>query len=118
LGFWAAIAFKSDLNKTTSVRLAAVFQPVILITHEKKKEENIEDPAFRRLSQDVLIFLIENQDNFVIGMVGTEIEVTKFERCLKILAEILVSEGRLPLLKAYLTSVQGRCSGILVSCWE
>ena len=45
----------------------------------KKREENIEDPAFRRLSQDVLIFLIENQDNFVIGTVGTEIEVTKFE---------------------------------------
>jgi hypothetical protein len=62
----------------TSGRLAAIFQPVIL-SPVKKEEENIEDPAFRRLSQSVLTFLIENWDYTVLGMANTEIEVTDYD---------------------------------------
>lgn len=67
LDLLAVFASKSDLNKMTTANLAAIFQPGILShpTHDMA-------PPEYRLSQDVLIFLIENQDNFLIGMQGTE----------------------------------------------
>lgn len=50
----------------TSPNLAAIFQPGMLShpLHDMSPREY-------RLSQDVLIFLIENQDSFLIGMTGT-----------------------------------------------
>ena len=67
LDLLAVFASKSDENRMTSANLAAIFQPGILShpDHDMKPEQY-------RLSQDVLIFLIENQDHFLIGMRGTE----------------------------------------------
>lgn len=66
LDLLAVFASKSDLNKMTTANLAAIFQPGILShpTHDMS-------PSEYRLSQDVLIFLIEKQDHFLIGMHGT-----------------------------------------------
>lgn len=66
LDLLAVFASKSDLNRMTSANLAAIFQPGMLShpSHDMKPHEY-------RLSQDVLIFLIENQDSFLIGMSGT-----------------------------------------------
>ncbi|KIV97581.1 hypothetical protein PV10_01313 [Exophiala mesophila] len=69
LDLLAVFASKSDLNRMTAANLAAIFQPGIL-------SHPIHDmaPKEYRLSQDVLIFLIENQDNFLIGMSGTAVD--------------------------------------------
>lgn len=69
LDLLAVFASKADLNRMTAANLAAIFQPGI-ISHP------IHDmaPLEYRLSQDVLIFLIENQDNFLIGMSGTAVD--------------------------------------------
>lgn len=66
LDLLAVFASKSELNKMTSANLSAIFQPGLLShpTHDMA-------PAEYKLSQYVLIFLIENQDNFLIGMSGT-----------------------------------------------
>ncbi|CAL3963355.1 unnamed protein product [Diplocarpon coronariae] len=66
LDLLAVFASKSDENRMTSANLSAIFQPGMLShpDHDMKPEEY-------RLSQDVLIFLIENQDHFLIGMRGT-----------------------------------------------
>ncbi|GAB7350363.1 hypothetical protein MBLNU459_g0991t1 [Dothideomycetes sp. NU459] len=66
LDLLAVFASKSDLNKMTTPNLAAIFQPGLL-SHPQHDMA----PAEYRLSQDVLIFLIENQDHFLIGMHGT-----------------------------------------------
>ena len=66
LDLLAVFASKSDLNKMTTPNLAAIFQPGIL----SHPQHDMAPPEYR-LSQDVLIFLIENQDNFLIGMQGT-----------------------------------------------
>lgn len=69
LDLLAVFASKSDLNRMTAANLAAIFQPGIIShpTHDMAPREY-------RLSQDVLIFLIENQDNFLIGMSGTAVD--------------------------------------------
>jgi hypothetical protein len=69
LDLLAVFASKSDLNRMTAGNLAAIFQPGIIShpTHDMSPNEY-------RLSQDVLIFLIENQDNFLIGMSGTAVD--------------------------------------------
>ncbi|KUJ15388.1 RhoGAP-domain-containing protein [Mollisia scopiformis] len=66
LDLLAVFASKSDENRMPSANLAAIFQPGMLShpQHDMAPEEY-------RLSQDVLIFLIENQDHFLIGMRGT-----------------------------------------------
>ncbi|KAE8445189.1 hypothetical protein EG329_013686 [Mollisiaceae sp. DMI_Dod_QoI] len=66
LDLLAVFASKSDENRMTAANLAAIFQPGMLShpAHDMAPEEY-------RLSQDVLIFLIENQDHFLIGMRGT-----------------------------------------------
>lgn len=75
LDLLAVFASKSDLNRMTAQNLAAIFQPGI-ISHPNHDMA----PNEYRLSQDVLIFLIENQDNFLIGMTGTAMdEKTKDE---------------------------------------
>ena len=66
LDLLAVFASKSDLNKMTTPNLAAIFQPGIL----SHPSHDMAPPEYR-LSQDVLIFLIENQDHFLIGMPGT-----------------------------------------------
>lgn len=66
LDLLAVFASKSDINLMTSANLAAIFQPGLLShpTHDMS-------PPEYRLSQDVLIFLVDNQDSFLIGMSGT-----------------------------------------------
>ena len=66
LDLLALFASKSEVNKMTSARLARVFQPVIL-SPIRSGEEFIEEAKSRQLSEDVLIFLIVNQDHFLIG---------------------------------------------------
>ena len=66
LDLLAVFASKSDINKMTTANLAAIFQPGIL----SHPNHDMAPPEYR-LSQDVLIFLIENQDHFLIGMQGT-----------------------------------------------
>ena len=67
LDLLAVFASKSDLNKMNTPNLSAIFQPGIL----SHPSHDMSPPDYR-LSQDVLIFLIENQDHFLIGMQGTE----------------------------------------------
>lgn len=69
LDLLAVFASKSDLNRMTAANLAAIFQPGI-ISHPSHDMT----PSEYRLSQDVLIFLIENQDHFLIGMSGTAVD--------------------------------------------
>ena len=67
LDLMAVFWLKSEVNKMTSQRLAAIFQPAIL-SPVKAGEDFIEETTSRQLSQDVLKFLIENQDNFLVAM--------------------------------------------------
>ncbi|RKF82587.1 Rho-GTPase-activating protein 5 [Golovinomyces cichoracearum] len=66
LDLLAVFASKSDENRMNAQNLSAIFQPGIIShpVHDMAPQEY-------RLSQDVLIFLIENQDRFLIGMRGT-----------------------------------------------
>ncbi|KAK0637270.1 hypothetical protein B0T17DRAFT_485037 [Bombardia bombarda] len=66
LDLLAVFAAKADLNRMNSQNLAAIFQPGMLShpNHAMAPEEY-------RLNQCVIIFLIENQDHFLIGMQGT-----------------------------------------------
>lgn len=69
LDLLAVFAAKADINKMTTSNLAAIFQPGIL-----SHPHHDMSPQEYRLSQDVLIFLIENQDHFLIGMEGTAVD--------------------------------------------
>ncbi|KAI2637313.1 hypothetical protein GGS21DRAFT_471592 [Xylaria nigripes] len=66
LDLLAVFAAKSDENRMTAQNLAAIFQPGMLShpNHAMAPEEY-------RLNQCVIIFLIEHQDHFLIGMQGT-----------------------------------------------
>lgn len=66
LDLLAVFSSKSEQNRMDSANLAAIFQPGMLShpTHDLS-------PSDYRLSQNVIIFLVENQDNFLIGMNGT-----------------------------------------------
>ena len=66
LDLLAVFASKSDVNLMTAANLAAIFQPGML----SHPDHDMSPPDYR-LSQNVLIFLIENQDSFLIGMSGT-----------------------------------------------
>ena len=66
LDLLAVFSSKSEQNRMDSANLAAIFQPGML-SHPNHDLSPVE----YRLSQDVIIFLIENQDNFLIGMTGT-----------------------------------------------
>lgn len=63
LDILAVFASKSDVNSMTTPKLAALFQPGIL-SHPSLGLGLVE----LRLSQDTLIFLIDNQDHFLIGI--------------------------------------------------
>lgn len=66
LDLLAVFAAKSDENLMTSQNLAAIFQPGML-----SHPQHAMAPEEYRLNQCVLIFLIEHQDHFLIGMQGT-----------------------------------------------
>ena len=66
LDLLAVFAAKSEENLMTSQNLSAIFQPGML-SHPRHAMA----PDEYRLNQCVLIFLIENQDHFLIGMQGT-----------------------------------------------
>lgn len=66
LDLLAVFAAKSDQNKMTTQNLSAIFQPGIL-----NHPQHDMAPNEYRLSQAVLVFLIENQDHFLVGMRGT-----------------------------------------------
>lgn len=66
LDLLTVFASKSDLNRMTAANLAAIFQPGML-SHPSHDMS----PQDYKLSQDVMVFLIENQDNFLFGMTGT-----------------------------------------------
>ncbi|KAJ5893238.1 hypothetical protein N7495_004929 [Penicillium taxi] len=69
LDLLAVFASKSEQNRMTSANLSAIFQPGLLShpQHDMSPEEY-------KLSQDVLIFLIENQDHFLVGMSGSAVD--------------------------------------------
>lgn len=69
LDLLAVFAAKAETNKMTTSNLAAIFQPGIL-----SHPQHDMSPQDYRLSQDVLIFLIDNQDHFLIGMEGTAVD--------------------------------------------
>ncbi|KAK0386229.1 hypothetical protein NLU13_6066 [Sarocladium strictum] len=97
LDLLAVFAAKSDENLMTSHNLAAIFQPGMLShpVHAMAPEEY-------RLNQCVLIFLIENQDHFLIGMQGTAAdEKTKND----------IERGT-PIITAPLTPTANRKSGL------
>lgn len=66
LDLLAVFASKSEQNLMNASNLAAIFQPG-LINHP----EHDMSPGDYKLSQDVLVFLITNQDHFLLGMRGT-----------------------------------------------
>ncbi|KAJ3484135.1 hypothetical protein NLG97_g7130 [Lecanicillium saksenae] len=66
LDLLAVFAAKSEENRMTSQNLAAIFQPGML-----SHPQHAMAPEEYRLNQCVIIFLIENQDHFLIGMQGT-----------------------------------------------
>ena len=66
LDLLAVFESKSEANRMTSANLSAIFQPGMLShpSHDML-------PVHYRHNQDVIIFLIENQDHFLVGMSGT-----------------------------------------------
>lgn len=66
LDLLAVFASKSEANRMTAENLAAIFQPG-LISHPSHEMA----PQAYKLSQDVLVFLINHQDHFLMGMRGT-----------------------------------------------
>lgn len=58
LSLMAVLVSKSNLNNLTAERLATIFQPAIL-SPVRAGEECVEEEAYRRLSRDVLIYLIK-----------------------------------------------------------
>lgn len=66
LDMLAIFAAKSNITKMTAANLAVIFQPGMLHHPDDDKI-----PEAYRLSQDVVIFLIDQQDNFLLGMPGT-----------------------------------------------
>lgn len=63
LDILAVFASRSEVNKMTFARLATVFQPSIL-SPVKAGDDFIENGNSRRLSIDVLSFLMEKKDGF------------------------------------------------------
>jgi hypothetical protein len=66
LDLLAVFASKSEINRMTAENLAAIFQPG-LISHPSHEMA----PQAYKLSQDVLVFLINHQDHFLMGMRGS-----------------------------------------------
>ncbi|KAL1960554.1 hypothetical protein VTO42DRAFT_7133 [Malbranchea cinnamomea] len=77
LDLLTVFAAKSDINRMTAANLAAIFQPGLL-----SHPDHYMSPQDYKLSQDVLVFLIENQDSFLFEMTRTDADeqtVREFE---------------------------------------
>ncbi|KAK0623275.1 hypothetical protein B0T14DRAFT_536200 [Immersiella caudata] len=98
LDLLAVFAAKSDQNRMNSQNLAAIFQPGMLShpSHAMAPEEY-------RLNQSVIIFLIENQDHFLIGMQGTAADEKTVQE---------VQKGGTPIVKTPTTPGPNRKSGV------
>lgn len=66
LDLLSVFASKAEMNRMNSANLSAIFQPGML-----SHPDHDMLPEKYRLSQDVINFLIENQDHFLVGMRGT-----------------------------------------------
>lgn len=99
LDLLAVFAAKSDQNRMNSQNLAAIFQPGMLShpNHAMAPEEY-------RLNQCVIIFLIENQDHFLIGMQGTAADEKTVREVQK--------GGNTPIVKTPTTPTPNRKSGV------
>ena len=75
----AAFAFRSKINKMTTQRLAAIFQPAIQ-SPVKAGEDFIEEASSRQLSQDALNSLSENLNSFLVGIAAPYITLLTDER--------------------------------------
>lgn len=97
LDLLAVFAAKADENRMNSQNLAAIFQPGMLShpVHAMAPEEY-------RLNQCVIIFLIENQDHFLIGMQGTAADEKTVQE---------VQKGT-PVINAPVTPNSSRKSGV------
>jgi GTPase-activating protein SAC7 len=98
LDLLAVFAAKADENRMTAQNLAAIFQPGMLShpNHAMAPEEY-------RLNQCVIIFLIENQDHFLIGMQGTAADEKTKQA---------IEKGTPPVIVAPATPSQSRGSGV------
>jgi GTPase-activating protein SAC7 len=68
----AVFAYKSGENRMTSARIVAAFQPSLL-AREASVGMSVLDHV---RAADALVFMIENQDHFLIGMRGTAADDT------------------------------------------
>jgi hypothetical protein len=68
LDLLAVFASKSDLNKMTVSKLAAIFQPCLL----SHPQHNL-SPVEQQLSRDAVYFSIENEESFQEGVAGGEL---------------------------------------------
>ena len=77
LDLLAVFGTKADINHMTAQKLAQRFQPTILSPMKATYigREMMEEAFNRQLSQDVIVFLTDNQDNFLIGMEGPSLKV-------------------------------------------
>jgi len=97
LDLLAVFAAKSDQNRMNSQNLAAIFQPGML-----SHPAHAMAPDEYRLNQVVIIFLIENQDHFLVGMQGTAADEQTIQE---------VEHGT-PAVEPPLTPVANRTSGV------
>ena len=68
LDLLAVFASKSDRNCMTSQRIVAAFQPALLSRTPSKMSA-----SDHMLAAGTMVFLVENQDHFLIGMQGTAV---------------------------------------------
>lgn len=66
LDLLAVFASKADKNRMDASNLASIFQPGML-----NHPDHMMKPTEYSLNQDVVIFLIQQQDHFLVGMPGT-----------------------------------------------
>jgi len=74
LDLWAIFASKEDANRMSPLRIADVFQSSVLYHPDDSNEE-----VDRLFNSNVLKFLIENQDNFLLEMSGVGNETTSVD---------------------------------------
>ncbi|KAK2062456.1 RhoGAP domain-containing protein [Colletotrichum caudatum] len=98
LDLLAVFAAKSEENRMNSQNLAAIFQPGML-----SHPQHAMAPEEYRLNQCVLIFLIENQDHFLIGMQGTATDEKTKQ---------LIEKGKSPAASGPVTPNPNRKSGL------
>jgi hypothetical protein len=98
LDLLAVFAAKADENRMNSQNLAAIFQPGML-----SHPNHAMAPDEYRLNQCVIIFLIEKQDNFLIGMHGTAADENTMKE---------VERGQQPTMATTPVSINVNASGL------